>query len=88
MALTALPNFMCLQHSFWGWGKEDNNMVRRLQLHHMWPPERPAVQVREKVSICPHPPSVAPHKCMLRKCVCSEELQGSQRHAYNWLTTA
>eukprot|EP00208_Stichococcus_sp_RCC1054_P000423 CAMPEP_0206140268 /NCGR_PEP_ID=MMETSP1473-20131121/8849_1 /ASSEMBLY_ACC=CAM_ASM_001109 /TAXON_ID=1461547 /ORGANISM="Stichococcus sp, Strain RCC1054" /LENGTH=205 /DNA_ID=CAMNT_0053534361 /DNA_START=401 /DNA_END=1018 /DNA_ORIENTATION=- len=36
------------QHSFWGWGKEDNNMVRRLQLHHMWPPERPAVQVREK----------------------------------------
>lgn len=36
------------QHSFWGWGKEDNNMVRRLQLHHMWPPERPAVASRQK----------------------------------------
>lgn len=34
---------MTVQHSFWGWGKEDNNMVRRLQLHGMWPPERPSV---------------------------------------------
>ena len=39
---------MAAQHSFWGWGKEDNNMVRRLQLHGMWPPERPQVPARPK----------------------------------------
>lgn len=31
---------------FWGWGKEDNNMVRRLQQHEMWPPQRPLVPVK------------------------------------------
>lgn len=36
------------QHAFWGWGKEDDNMVRRLQLHHMWPPQRPTVPPKEK----------------------------------------
>lgn len=30
-------------------------MVRRLQLHHMWPPERPAVKIREKVWLPVHP---------------------------------
>ena len=53
-----LAVFLCLnaavglgaQHSFWGWGKEDNNMVRRLQLHGMWPPERPQVPARPKAS--------------------------------------
>jgi hypothetical protein len=40
---------MAAQHSFWGWGKEDNNMVRRLQLHGMWPPDRPQVPARPKV---------------------------------------
>lgn len=45
---TAAGDSFCLlpQHAFWGWGKEDNNMVRRLQLHHMWPPERPRVRQR------------------------------------------
>lgn len=38
------------QHSFWGWGKEDNNMVRRLQLHGMWPPERPNVRPRDELN--------------------------------------
>ena len=41
--------YMVAQHSFWGWGKEDNNMVRRLQLHGMWPPNRPQVPARPKV---------------------------------------
>ena len=46
-----MPLLVCpdAQHAFWGWGKEDNNLVRRLQLHGMWPPERPAVAARPKV---------------------------------------
>ena len=64
---------MLAQHSFWGWGKEDNNMVRRLQLHGMWPPERPQVPTRPKVSIS------ARTTChMLRVPSCGHRSDGSQ----------